>query len=222
MRNSWVGMLLGAAISLAVAAPVLAATPFIDASMDKGTSAYADVGTCTRDDATGDETCVYTNASVFDGWSRYNGDRFAGNTLCAGYGTSSYEAATETYTDSFTSGCLENASIVIAKDVLSASGAGTVSTESVTCTYDNVTGEGSCTDPVAGPDIAVDLVWTGTEPLYRSTNRGRDVYGDCTNTYFNKGLWSDATVTGTFDGAPAAFDYAQITQGKGRWTYACH
>lgn len=222
MRKSWVGMLLAAALSLAVAAPVLAATPFVDVSMDKGTSAYADAGTCIRDDATGDETCVYRNASLFDGWSRYNGERFAGKTLCAGYGTSSFEAATHTSTESFTSGCLEDANIVIAKDLLSASGAGTVQTEYVICTYDNVTGDGTCSDPVAGPDLAIDLVWTGSEPVSRSTNRGRDVYGDCVSTYSSKGSWSDATVTGTFDGAPAAFDYGQITQGKGHWTTACH
>jgi hypothetical protein len=223
MKKPWVTIGLAAALSLAVAAPVAAASPFVDASMDKGSSAYGDTGTCTEDvPEVGDITCENTNAQVFDGWSRYNGERFHGDTLCVGFGTSVYHAATQMYDDFWTGGCLEGAEVYIDRGLASASGTGIVPTESTSCTWDEVTGEGSCTDPVPAGDVAVALAWTGIPPVSRSTYRSREVYGDCTSTSYSKGSSSEATLGGTFDGVATSFDYAQISSGKSHYTYSCH
>jgi len=223
MKNPWVAIVLAAALSLALAAPVAAASPFVDVSMDKGSSAGGDTGACTDDvPEVGDSTCEWTGANVFDGWSRYNGERYQGPRLCVYFGTSIYHAAAQTYEDSWTGGCLEDADVYIDRDLAFASGAGIVPTESVSCTSDENTGEGSCTDPVPAGDVAVDLAWTGVPPVSRSTSRYREVYGDCTSTSFSKGAWSEATVSGTLDGVAPSFDYAQISSGKGHWTYSCH
>jgi hypothetical protein len=223
MKRSWVPVVVAAALSLAVAAPVAAASPIIDASMDKGSSAWAETGTCTDDvPEPGDYTCENSSVYVFDGWSRYNGERFRSDTLCVSSGMSVYHAATQTYEETWTSGCLEDADVYIDRNLASASGAGIVPTESASCTWDENTGEGSCTDPVPAGDVAVDLVWTGIPPVSKSTSRYREVYGDCTSTYFSKGSSSEATLSGTIDGVPATFDWAQISSGKGHWTYACH
>jgi hypothetical protein len=225
MKRSWVPVVAAAALSLAVAAPVAAASPIIDASMDKGSSAWAETGTCTDDfPEPGDYTCEYQSAYVFDGWSRYNGERFRSDALCVSSGTSVYHAATQTYEDFWTGGCLEDAGVVIDRNLAFASGAGIVPTESVSCTYNEITDEFLCTDPVPAGDVAVDLVWTGIPPVSKSTWHSRDVYGDCTSTSFSKGRSSEATVSGTIDGVPvpASFDWAQISSGKNHWTYSCH
>lgn len=223
MKKPWVAIVLAAALSLAVAAPVAAASPFVDVSMDKGSSAWGDTGTCAEDvPEVGDSTCEYTNAYVFDGWSRYNGERFRGDRLCVNFGTTIYHAATQRYEDSWTGGCLEGADVHIDGQLASASGSGIVPTESQSCTWDEVTGEGSCTDPVPAGDVAVDLDWTGIPPVSYSTSRGREVYGDCTSTYYSKGSWSEATLSGTLDGVAMSSDSAQINSGKSRYTYSCH
>ena len=161
MKKPWVTIVLAAALSLAVAAPVVAASPFVDVSMDKGSSAWGDRGTCMEDvPEVGDSTCENTYAQVFDGWSRYNGERFRGDTLCVGSGMSVYHAATQTFEDTWTSGCLEGADVYVDGGLASAAGAGIVPTESFSCTWDEVSGEGSCTDPVPAGDIAVDLAWS--------------------------------------------------------------
>ena len=223
MKKPWVTIVLAAALSLAVTAPVAAASPFMDASQDKGSSAWADTGACTEDvPDVGDYTCEYTNAQVFDGRSRYNGERFRDSSLCVNFGMSFYDASAGTYEDSWTGGCLEGADIYIDKGLASASGAGIVPTESLSCTWDEDTDEGSCTDPAPAGDVAVDLAWTGIPPVSKSMYRGRDQYGDCTSTYYSKGSSSEATVSGTLDGVATSFDYAQISSGKNRYTYSCH
>ena len=223
MKKAWVPTALAVALSLVVAAPVAAASPFIDASMDKGSSAWGDTWTCTDDvPEAGDSTCEYTYVSAFDGWSRYNGERFRSDALCVSFGTSIYHAATQTYDDSWKGGCLEGADVYIARDLAAASGAGIVATESQSCTWDDNTGEGSCADPVPAGDIAVDVAWTGVPPVFKSTYRSRDVYGDCTSTSFSKGSSSEATLSATFDGVAVSFDYAQINSGKSHYTYSCH
>ncbi len=223
MKRSWVPVVLAAALSLAVAAPVAAASPFVDASMDKGSSAWGDTGTCTEDvPEAGDYACEYKSVHVFDGWSRYNGERFRGDTLCVSVGWYAYDASTQTYEDSWTGGCLEGAGVHIDRGLTSASGAGAIPTESQSCTWDDVTGEGSCTDPEPAGDIAVDLAWTGVPPVYQSTYRGRDVFGDCTSTYYSKGASSEATLSGTLDGVATDFEFAQINSGKSRYTSSCH
>ena len=222
-RQSWAAVPLAAAFCLAFAAPVAAASPFIDVSQDRGSSAYADSGTCIEDfPKAGDFTCEYTSAQVFDSASRYNGERYRAAAICIFTGTTFYDASKHTYSDSYTSGCLEGADISFGKALASASAAGTVPTETVECVIDEDTGEGTCSDPVPAGDVAVDLDWTGIPPVYKSTSRGRDQYGDCTSTYFSKGSWSDATVSGTLDDDAASFDYASINSGKSRYTYACH
>ena len=223
MKKPWVTIVLAAALCLAVAAPVAAASPLMDASMDKGSWAWGDTGTCTEDlPAVGDYTCEYTSAQVSDGWSRYNGERFRGNTLCVSFGMSFYDASAQTYEDSWTGGCLEGADISIDRGLASASGAGIIPTESQSCTWDEGTGDGSCTDPVPAGDVAVDLAWTGIPPVSKSTYRSRDQYGDCTSTSYSKGSSSEATVSGTLDGVETSFDYAQISSGKSHYTYSCH
>jgi len=209
---------------LALTAPVAsAATPFLDVSQQKGSSAFADRGICTDNvPKRGDSTCTYTNVSIFIGQTRYNNVQSKGSVLCVGTGTSIYDARQHTYTDAFRYGCSETASVSIARSLASASANGSVPTEASTCTHDQDTDTGSCTDPVAGAPLAVNLSWTGIPPVTSSTYRSTDQYGDCTSTQYSKGSNSDATVAGTFDGSAASFDYAQISSGISKFTYSCH
>jgi len=207
----------------ALAAPVAAATPFLDVQQDKGSSAWADSYVCTDDvPDVGDSTCVFTNAYAFDGWTRYNGDRFHGKSLCTTSGTSVYDDSAQTYTDTYSSGCLEGANVTFGKNLATASGTGTVPTESQVCVYDIALDTQDCTDPVSGGNVAVHLVWTATSPLASSSNRNRDDFGDCTSTSTFRGSSRDASVSGTLDGNAVTFDSAQIGSGKGRFTYSCH
>jgi hypothetical protein len=222
-RKSWAALPLAAAFCLALAAPVAAASPFIDVSQDRGSSAYTGSDSCTEDlPDVGDSTCEYKGADVSDGWSRWNGEQFRAATVCIYSGTSVFDASEGTYADIFTSGCLEGADITFGKALTSASGAGTVETESASCVWDAETGEGDCTEPVPAGDVTVDLHWTGIPPVYKSKSHGRDSDGYCTSTFNSKGTWSEATFSGTYDGDPVSFDWAQISSGKNRYTYSCH
>jgi len=203
--------------------PVAAASPFLDVSQDKGSSAYADSSTCTQNAPHhGDETCVFLSASVFIGWNRYNGERFQGSLLCASTGSSVYDSKAETYTDSFKSGCSDTADVRVDKSLASASGSGTVPMEAQVCVYDINADTYECTDPAPAPAVVVDLDWTGIPPVYKSISRGRDEYGDCSSTYYSRGLNSDASVAGTIAGGAVSFDYAQLNAGSSHFTYACH
>jgi hypothetical protein len=211
------------ALLLALALPAAGASPFLDVSQDKGSSAWADAYTCTANSPHhGDETCQFTNASMFVGWSRYNGERFMGSQLCASTGTSVYDSSAETYTDSFKYGCSQTADVVIDKSLASASGYGTVPMEMQVCVYDISADTYECTDPVSAGSALVDLDWTGIPPVYKSTYRQRDQYGDCSSTYYSKGSTSDATVAGTIAGGAVSFDYGQINSGSSHFTFACH
>jgi hypothetical protein len=222
-KQSWVAVPLAVAFCLALAAPVAAASPFIDVSQDKGSSAYAGSESCTEDlPDLGDSTCEFKGADISDGWSRWNGERFRAASVCIYSGTYVFDASEGTVSESYTSGCLEGATVIIAKALTSASGAATVPTESASCTLDADTGEGDCTEPVPAGDVTVDLHWTGIPPVYTSNSHGRDTDGYCTSTYNSKGSWSEATFSGTYDGDPVSLDWAQISTGKNRYTYSCH
>jgi len=218
---------VGALVLLLVAltAPAAsAASPILDVSQQKGFSAFADTGTCTDDvPDIGDQTCTFSNVNMFDGRSRFNGVQSRGPLLCVNADNSVYDASANTWTDTFLFGCSETASVSIAKSLASASAIGSVPTESETCTYDPNTDTGSCTDPVAAAPIDVNVQWTGIPPVFKSTFRERDQFGDgCSNTFYNKGTNSDATVAGSFDGAPASFDFGQLSSGFSKSTFSCH
>ena len=209
---------------LALTAPAAsAATPFLDISQQKGSSAWADRSTCTEDvPRHGDTTCTFSNVNVFVGQTRYNGVQSKGSVVCVFTGTSLYDARQHSYTDAYRYGCTETASVSIAKSLATASAIGSVPTDFVSCTYDEDTDTGSCSDPVGQAAIAVNVQWTGIPPVSSSTYRSSDQVGGCSSTQYSKGSNSDATVAGTFDGSAASFDYAQLGSGSSKYTYSCH
>jgi len=221
-RLPFVGALVLLLVALTAPA-VSAASPILDVSQQKGSSAFAGTKSCTPDSPDiGDTTCTFSFVDMFDGRSRVNGVLSRGPALCANADTVVFDVSAQTETDTFRSGCSETASVSIAKSLASASGIGSVPTQSGTCTFDTNTGIGSCTDPVAGAPIDINVQWTGIPPVFKSTFRERDQFGGCSNTYYNKGTNSEATVAGTFDGAPASFDFGQLSSGTSKSTFSCH
>jgi len=217
---------VGALVLLLVAltAPTAsAASPILDVSQQKGSSAFAGTGTCTMDfPDIGDETCTSSDVNMFDGRSRFNGVQSRGPLLCVNNDTSVFDVSAQTWTDTFRFGCSQSASVSNAKSLASASGIGLVPTQSGTCTYDVNTDTGSCTDPVAAAPIDVNVQWTGIPPVYKSTYRSSEQYGGCSSTSYNKGTNSEATVAGTIDGGSLSFDWAQLSSGISRFSASCH
>jgi len=221
-RLPFVGALV--LLLVALSAPAAsAASPILDVSQQKGSSAFTGSKSCTPDvPEVGDSTCTFSGVDIFDGRSRVNGVQSRGPLLCVNSDTAVFDVSAQTETDTFRFGCSETASVSIAKSLASASVIGSVPTVSGTCTFDVNTGSGSCTDPVAAAAVDVNIQWTGIPPVFKSTFRERDQSGGCSNTFYNKGTNSDATVAGSFDGAPASFDFGQISSGFSKSTFACH
>jgi hypothetical protein len=224
MRRS---VVLGAGVALLVvlmATPALAVSPIIEAYQEKGRSADAWADACVQNEPEeGDTTCEFANASVFNGRSRFNGERNRDPVACFSLGNSVFDSSAGSeglWFDTWTNGCTDDGTATVARDLSNASGSGLAQVTIDECIYDPSTDEGSC-ETSDGGTIAFDVEWTGDGPLSRSSSHSRERSGNCWYAYSSRGRWRSAVATGTIDGHDVEFIDASLRDGAFKYTEAC-
>lgn len=221
MRRIGLFVVVAGLLTVALAAPVSAATTFLEREAEKGSSAWGSSGDCV-DEPDGSYACSWRDAGAFDGWSRFNGDRFKGRRVCVSFVEIAYDASTGVEQDRYRSGCASG-TVTIARDLSVATAAATgIPLQLQECTWDSSTDDFTCADPVPAGSVDASLTLTAQSPLSRSSFRARDQFESCTNVYTSKGSHRYATGTATIDGEAFALEDGDISSGTNRSTFSCH
>jgi hypothetical protein len=204
---------LVAIMLVALAAPVAAASPFVENYQDKGRAGIAGNGDCTFGPG-GDESCHFINLFAQTGWIKEGQVRHKGETVCVTRGKYELDGATGDFTDTIEQGC-GPANVSVARDLSSASASGTIATD--ICVVTQATDD-ECV-PAGTGSIGLNLDWTAVEPAYSNRGSWTETFGECVLKDQFRGTYRPADVSGKVGGMEV---FGDIAKGQAKFSVRCH
>ena len=211
---------LGAVVA-ALAAVILMAGPALAAQpqfvfKESGTSAFAGTDSCT-DNEDGSTTCTGTFLDVFAGKSKELGtSTMRSERVCYSQFSDTFDPATGEFIESTQLfGCAFDTGTLTIDNLTSITLAETeVSLVEVVCDME------SCTESPDGT-VVVQGTWTGVGPIGSQKGKSRFDDGTCASAVMEKGIFREASFSGTVNGDPFAAEFASIGQGKFSFRTTC-
>jgi len=199
-----------------MAGPALAAQPqFV--FKESGTSAFAEADFSCTDNEDGSTTCTGTFLDVFAGKSKELGtSTMRSERVCYSQFSDTFDTATGEFIE-FTgvSGCAFDTGTLTIDNLTSITLAETeIPLFEFVCDLDR------CTESPDGT-VVVEGTFTGVGPISSQKGKFRFDDGTCTSADAQKGIFRDASFSGTVNGDPFAAEFASIGQGKFSFRTTC-
>ena len=212
---------LGAVVA-ALAAVILMAGPALAAQWqfvlkESGTSAFAEGEYSCTDNADGSTTCAGTFLDVFAGKSKELGTSTVHTErVCYSQSSDTFDTATGEFIESTQLfGCAFDTGTLTIDNLTSITLAETeVSLVEVVCDME------SCTESPDGT-VVVQGTWTGVGPISSQKGKFRFDDGTCASAVMEKGIFREASFSGTVNGDPFVAEFASISQGKFSFRTTC-